>query len=265
MVGAGIALPVSGSTTPFYTVVTCFNGVSPNYGVSCSGTSSVTLAATPGGATITGAFTIRNYVVYEPHWYVSNLENLYLSSNRRPVYHDSVGMVYTFSAGSSATLQELTGGSPPYVSGGASGTGFTNTFWNEFLTPDPSLTHFIFMSDRATNPSHFSLNPEYSDHYMCSAPNCSDVVRLTYFDDLGSDATLSLAGCSPVSVCLPITAVRGAWSPDSTQYLTLVEYLAYSDYLGVRTGAVLYNYALTFPNTQAVGSAKVTGKVMIGH
>ena len=65
--------------------------------------------------------------------------------------------------------------------------------------------------------------------------------------------------------CYPITAVRGAWSPSGTEYMTLVEYLVRATNYGGPPGAALYLYSLTYPNTEVSGHAILSGHVTVGR
>ena len=227
VVGTGIHLSLMdhGVSGDFYATIQCYNGSHGEYPASaCAGSSStkVTLSE-PVPSTFTGAFEIHNFTVFEPHWYVKNLGDLYFTTTVQPVYHNGSGYLYNETTENFQSLNYLT---PPYNYAGTGSTvAFDNTTWNEFLTPDPTLTHFLFMSDRATAPANFAINPEWSDHYLCSGPNCANPVRLTYYNDSGLDAP------GQCGSCFPITAVRGAWlppaaGPTSLQYLTLVEFLS---------------------------------------
>ncbi len=65
-------------------------------------------------------------------------------------------------------------------------SGFQDTWFNEFFTPNPTNQHAVFMSDRAQPCANLTLVPEYSDHYMCTMPGCTDIVRLSYFNTFGN-------------------------------------------------------------------------------
>ena len=257
MVGGGIALTTNTGT--FYTLITCYDGYSGDYGGTC-GSGKLVIAGAPPN-TFTGNFAINNYALFEAHGYASYLGNVYLTSNRRPPYHDAVGAVYNLT---SQSFQEVTAARPPFIiSGVVNSNPFANMFWDEFFTPDPSLTHAFFMSDRATtSASNLGVDPEWSDHYMCDGAGCVSPTRLTYFNDTGIDATL---GCGPggYTDCFPITAVRAAWSPDSTQMITLVEYLTRANNHGL-PAAALYRYTFQQPNTELTGYTTLSGYTKLG-
>lgn len=270
VVGSGVHLSLTGSTPDFYATIRCYAGNTGEYtGVSCSGANTVVLSAAPPTGTFPsgGNVEIHNFVVYEPHWYTSNLGDLYLTDTTQPVYHNSVSSIFNVT---NRTLRDLNALTPPYNISLVGGTGgpvssvpFDNTVWNEFQTPDPTLTRSIFMSDRATKPLNFAINPEWSDHYICSGPNCGNIARLTYYDDVGLDAPPGQC-----SSCYPITAVRGAWLPpvagttSTLQYMTLVEFLSGQSNPAVAV-AELYLYTLNFPNLEISGRTKVLGRVKI--
>ena len=207
-------------------------------------------------------FSVHSLTYIEPHRYLSNLGDLYYSTNSLYILHDSAGALFNDSG--SPMLQILNQTYPP---GTSPVPGFNanvaKTWFNEFFTPfPPSVTvstpkpigRSIFMSDRAAT-SKWSLVPEYSDHYMCGPPNCQLPIRMTEYNNPdgspGADSTCS--------TCAPTVATRGAWSPSGAQYLTMNQYIptmppAYAE---------LHLYNLQFPRTELGGTAVLSGTAIL--
>ncbi len=53
--------------------------------------------------------TVSNQVIYEPHLYVSNMGDLYFTSNRRLTTHDGTGCIFNLGT---SYFSELTPGAP---------------------------------------------------------------------------------------------------------------------------------------------------------
>jgi hypothetical protein len=243
MVDAGIHL--TGNSLDYFTSIQAYSAGPP---------ATLTLENIPAAANVN--FAIENYVYYEPTWYVSNLGDLYFGANQKPLFRGSLGSRWNETKQS---LVDLTLGSPAAGDGAASV--YANTWFNEFPTPAPAYGHIMFMSDRATAVANYSIAPEYSDHYLCSTPSCSNIVRLTYYNDGGPDA-LAL-GCTRVGGCSPVTATRGAWSPDGTKFITLVEFTTGLN--NPLSRGILAIYGLQFPNAEISGAVTLSGSVSAGR
>lgn len=199
MTGAAITIPGAGSPNLVTSILTFTNA------------HSVELATKAQTSLTNGTLTVENKVIYEPHRYVTRLGDLYFTSNRRITTHDTVGVLWNHTA---QYFQEFAAGAPSGC------TPYQNTWFDEFFTPDPANRHAIFMSDRAQPCSGLTLVPPRSEHYMCTMPNCTNIIRLTHFNTPGYPEYKGDGTGPPFSVS-SVTAVRGAWKPDGTSYLVL--------------------------------------------
>ena len=198
----------------------------------------VTLAAAPAVNVMGGTFTVQNKVYYEPHRYVTRLGDFYFSSNRKITTHDSVGVLFNHTSG---YFQEFA----PEEPGPAVCSGYQSTWFNEFFTPGPKYQHAVFMSDRNQPCANLTLVPEYADRYMCTMPNCTNIIRLSYFNTPGYPESRG-------SSLSTVTATRGAWSSDGFGYIAMDEYGLTTD---TTHYAQLNRFTLRYPSTELSGSA----------
>lgn len=208
----------------------------------------VTLAAAASTTVSAGTFSVTNKVLYEPHRYVTRLGDFYFTSNRRIATHDAVGCIWNHTT---QYFREYTYGAP------AGCTGYATTWFDEFLTVNPQNQRAIFMSDRAQTCASglLTLVPEYSDHYLCTMPDCTNKIRLTYFNTAGYPEYHG-DGTSKFDVSV-VTAVRGAWSPDGMKYVALDQYGTSGDN---DVHAQFNVFTLRYPSAELDGKATLSGK-----